>query len=48
MQITRDLREEAAVIAEREKGMAAKSAEFIEKGAEIYVPETAVAPPSAG
>ncbi len=48
MQITRDLREEAAVIAEREKGMAAKSAEFIEKGAEIYVPETAVAAPSAG
>jgi phosphomethylpyrimidine synthase len=37
MQITRDMREEAAVIAEREKGLAAKSAEFMEKGAEIYV-----------
>jgi phosphomethylpyrimidine synthase len=37
MQITRDLREEAATIAEREKGLAQKSAEFIEKGAEIYV-----------
>jgi phosphomethylpyrimidine synthase len=37
MQITRDLREEAAAIAEREQGMADKSAEFLEKGAEIYV-----------
>ncbi len=36
MQITRDLREEAKEI-ERQKGMAEKSAEFLEKGAEIYV-----------
>ena len=40
MQITRDLREEAAAIAEREKGFAEKSAEFLEKGAQIYVRET--------
>jgi phosphomethylpyrimidine synthase len=40
MQITRDLRQEAAAIAEREKGMAQKSAEFLEKGAEIYVNAT--------
>ncbi|OAI22922.1 phosphomethylpyrimidine synthase ThiC [Methylosinus sp. R-45379] len=39
MQITRDLREEAAAIAEREKGFAEKSAEFLEKGAQIYVAE---------
>ena len=39
MQITRDLREEAAAIAERDKGMAQKSVEFLEKGAEIYVRE---------
>jgi phosphomethylpyrimidine synthase len=39
MQITRDLREEAAAIAERDKGMAEKSAEFLQKGAEIYVRE---------
>jgi phosphomethylpyrimidine synthase len=37
MQITRDLREEAAAIAEREKGFAEKSAEFLEKGAKIYI-----------
>ncbi len=37
MQITRDLREEAAAIAEREQGMAEKAEEFVEKGAEIYV-----------
>jgi phosphomethylpyrimidine synthase len=37
MQITRDLREEAAAIAERDKGFAEKSAEFLEKGAKIYV-----------
>jgi phosphomethylpyrimidine synthase len=37
MQITRDLREEAAIIAEQEKGFAEKSAEFIEKGAKLYV-----------
>jgi len=36
MQITRDLREEAKEI-ERQKGMAEKSAEFLEKGASIYV-----------
>jgi phosphomethylpyrimidine synthase len=39
MQITRDLREEAAQIAAREKGMAEKAEEFLEKGAEIYVRE---------
>jgi phosphomethylpyrimidine synthase len=37
MQITRDLREEAAAIAAREQGMAQKAAEFVEKGGEIYV-----------
>jgi len=37
MQITQDLRKEAAAIAEREKGMAEKAEEFLEKGAEIYV-----------
>jgi phosphomethylpyrimidine synthase len=37
MQITRDLREEAAAIAEREEGLARKSAEFLEKGAKIYI-----------
>jgi phosphomethylpyrimidine synthase len=37
MQITRDLREEAAAIAAREAGMAEKSAEFLDKGGEIYV-----------
>ena len=36
MQITRDLREEAKEI-ERQKGMAEKSAEFLDKGASIYV-----------
>ena len=40
MQITRDLREEAALISEREKGMADKSEEFIAKGADIYIRET--------
>ena len=39
MQITRDLRVEAAEIAERDKGMAQKSAEFMQKGAELYVRE---------
>jgi len=33
----RDLREEAAAIQAREQGMAEKSAEFLERGAEIYV-----------
>jgi phosphomethylpyrimidine synthase len=37
MQITRDLREEATAIAEREKGLAEKSAEFLELGAKLYV-----------
>jgi phosphomethylpyrimidine synthase len=37
MKITQDLREEAAAIAEREKGMAEKSAEFLEKGGKLYV-----------
>jgi phosphomethylpyrimidine synthase len=37
MKITQDLREEAAAIADREKGMAEKSAEFLEKGAKLYV-----------
>jgi phosphomethylpyrimidine synthase len=37
MQITRELREEASALAEREKGMAEKSAEFLEKGAKLYV-----------
>jgi phosphomethylpyrimidine synthase len=37
MKITQDLREEAAAIAERDKGMAEKSAEFVEKGARLYV-----------
>ena len=39
MQITRDLREEAAAINAREQGMAEKAAEFLERGAEIYVRE---------
>jgi phosphomethylpyrimidine synthase len=37
MKITQDLREEAAAMAEREKGMAEKSAEFLEKGGKLYV-----------
>jgi phosphomethylpyrimidine synthase len=42
MQITRDLRQEAqeieaAAINTREQGMAEKAAEFLERGAEIYV-----------
>ncbi len=37
MQITHDLREEAAAIAEREKGMAEMSEKFRERGAEVYV-----------
>ncbi len=37
MKITQDLREEAQAIAEREKGMAEKSAEFLDKGAKLYV-----------
>ncbi len=37
MKISQDLRAEAAVIAEREKGMAEKSAEFLKSGGELYV-----------
>jgi phosphomethylpyrimidine synthase len=37
MRITQDLREEAL----RMTGMQEKSREFVEKGAEIYVPEAA-------
>ncbi|HEX3495086.1 MAG TPA: phosphomethylpyrimidine synthase ThiC, partial [Methylocella sp.] len=37
MKITQDLREEAALMAERDKGMAEKSAEFLEKGGRLYV-----------
>jgi phosphomethylpyrimidine synthase len=37
MKISQDLRAEAAVIAEREKGMAEKSAEFLQSGGELYV-----------
>jgi phosphomethylpyrimidine synthase len=34
---TQDLREEVLAMAEREKGMAEKSAEFLEKGGKLYV-----------
>ncbi len=37
MKITQDLREEVLAMAEREKGMAEKSAEFLEKGGKLYV-----------
>ncbi len=37
MKISQDLRDEVAAIAEREKGMAEKSAEFLEKGGKLYV-----------
>ncbi len=37
MKISQDLRVEAAAIAEAEKGMAEKSAEFLEKGGKLYV-----------
>jgi phosphomethylpyrimidine synthase len=37
MKISQDLRAEAAEIAEREKGMAEKSAEFLEKGGKLYL-----------
>jgi phosphomethylpyrimidine synthase len=40
MKITQDLREEAAAIAERERGMAEKSAEFLEKGAKLYLDQS--------
>ncbi|MDO9441001.1 MAG: phosphomethylpyrimidine synthase ThiC [Beijerinckiaceae bacterium] len=38
MKISQDLRVEAAEIAEREKGMQDKSAEFLETGGKLYVP----------
>jgi len=37
MKITQDLRVEAAAIAERQKGMDDKSAEFLAGGGKIYV-----------
>ncbi len=37
MKISQDLRVEAAEIAEREKGMMEKSAEFLDKGGELYI-----------
>ncbi|MGO9673615.1 MAG: phosphomethylpyrimidine synthase ThiC [Methylocella sp.] len=37
MKITQDLRDEVAAIETREKGMAEKSAEFLEKGGKLYV-----------
>jgi phosphomethylpyrimidine synthase len=37
MKITQDIREEVAAMAEREKGMADKSAEFLQKGGKLYV-----------
>jgi len=37
MKITQDLRVEAAALAEAEKGMAEKSAEFLEKGGKLYL-----------
>ncbi|HEY8031721.1 MAG TPA: phosphomethylpyrimidine synthase ThiC, partial [Methylocella sp.] len=40
MKITQDLREEALAIATREKGMAEKSAEFLEKGGKLYLERT--------
>src|SRR5580700_8584587 len=36
MKITQDLREEVLAMAERDKGMAEKSAEFLEKGGRLY------------
>ena len=39
MKITQDVREYAARQAEAEAGMAGKSAEFRERGGEIYLPE---------
>jgi phosphomethylpyrimidine synthase len=37
MKITQGLRDEAAAIAERERGMAEKSAEFLQMGGRLYV-----------
>ena len=38
MKITQDVRDYAAKLQEAEDGMAAKSAEFREKGSEVYLP----------
>jgi phosphomethylpyrimidine synthase len=38
MKITQDVRDYAAKLEEAEAGMAEKSAEFREKGAEVYLP----------
>jgi len=38
MKITQDVRDYAAKLEEAEAGMAAKSAEFREKGGEVYLP----------
>jgi len=40
MKITQDVRDYAAKLEEAEAGMAGKSAEFREKGAEVYLPVT--------
>jgi phosphomethylpyrimidine synthase len=37
MKITQDLRDEVLAMEAREKGMAEKSAEFLEKGGKLYV-----------
>jgi phosphomethylpyrimidine synthase len=37
MKITQDIRDEVLAMEEREKGMAEKSAEFLEKGGKLYV-----------
>ena len=39
MKITQDIRDEVVAMEEREKGMAEKSAEFLEKGGKLYVLE---------
>jgi phosphomethylpyrimidine synthase len=39
MKISQDLRDEAAAIDARDKGMAEKSAEFLEKGGKLYIRE---------
>ena len=38
MKITQDVRDYAAKLQEAEAGMAAKSAEFRERGGEVYLP----------
>lgn len=42
MKITRDVRDYAAKLEAAEAGMAEKSAEFRDRGAEIYLPEPVV------